>query len=80
MARFTKRQLSAIEYVIKNRKITRFEYEKNYMISKRTAVRELKELVRTGIFGIKGKGPKTHYVFKTTVRYSPTPSDEGRKV
>jgi Fic family protein len=50
-----------IEYVIKNKKITRLKYEKNYGISKRTAVRELKEIVNSGIFKVVGKGPETYY-------------------
>ena len=61
MARFNKSQISSIEYVIKNKKITRLEYEKNYGISKRTAVRELKEIVNSGIFKVVGKGPGTYY-------------------
>ena len=61
MARFNKSQISSIEYVIKNKKITRLEYEKNYGISKRTAVRELKEIVNAGIFKVVGKGPGTYY-------------------
>ncbi len=61
MARFDKSQISSIEYVIKNKKITRLKYEKNYGISKRTAVRELKEIVNSGIFNVVGKGPGTYY-------------------
>jgi len=61
MARFNKSQILSIEYVIKNKKITRLEYEKNYGISKRTAVRELKEIVNSGIFKVVGKGPGTYY-------------------
>ena len=61
MARFNKSQISSIEYVIKNKKITRLEYEKNYGISKRTAVRELKKIVNSGIFKVVGKGPGTYY-------------------
>jgi hypothetical protein len=61
MARFNKRQISSIEYVTKNKKITRLKYEKNYGISKRTAVREIKEIVNSGILKVVGKGPGTYY-------------------
>jgi predicted HTH transcriptional regulator len=61
MARFNKRQISSIEYVTKNKKITRLKYEKKYGISKRTAVREIKEIVNSGILKVVGKGPGTYY-------------------
>ncbi len=66
MARFNERQVSSVKHAIKNKKITRAEYEKNYLVSKRTAVRELKDIVDSGIFIMMGKGPKTCYVLAET--------------
>ncbi len=56
-----KRQKKTIEYVRKNRKITRKEYEKLCKTSERTANRELTELVKKGIIKKTGSGVKFYY-------------------
>lgn len=55
------RQRKAVEYLIKNGKITRMEYEKLCKASERTANRELRELVRKRIVRKKGSGVKFYY-------------------
>lgn len=56
------RQKKAIEYVRKNGKIARKEYEKLCKTSERTANRELAELIKKGIIKKTGSGVKFYYV------------------
>ncbi|MCG2713340.1 MAG: DeoR family transcriptional regulator [Candidatus Omnitrophica bacterium] len=55
------RQKKAIEYIRKNGKITRKEYEKLCKTSERTANRELTELIKKGIIKKTGSGVKFYY-------------------
>ncbi len=55
------RQKKAIEYVRKNGKIARKEYEKLCKTSERTANRELTELIKKGIIRKTGSGVKFYY-------------------
>jgi ATP-dependent DNA helicase RecG len=64
VAGLNKRQKKAIDYIKENGKITRLEYEQLFKVPKRTAVRDLKGLLKKKILKTVGKGPKTEYVFK----------------
>jgi len=55
------RQKKAIEYVRKNGKIARKEYEELCKTSERTANRELTELIKKGIIKKTGSGVKFYY-------------------
>ena len=55
------RQRKAVEYLIKNGKITRREYGKLCKASERTANRELRGLVEKGIVKRRGSGVKFYY-------------------
>ena len=52
------RQLKAVEYVEKKGSITNKEYQKLNNTTKRTATRDMKDLVQKGIFRIIGKGKR----------------------
>jgi ATP-dependent DNA helicase RecG len=59
------RQVKAVLYVKENEKITNKEYQELFGVSEATATRDLKELVKKGIFekiGVTGKG--TYYKLK----------------
>ncbi len=58
------RQKNGLEFVRKEGRITRSDYEKINKISKRTAVRELNELVKLNIIKTVGKGPSQHYILR----------------
>ena len=56
------RQIAAVTFIKKNRRITNKEYQKEFSTSERTASRELGYLVKEGILkqiGVTGKG--TYY-------------------
>lgn len=62
----SKRQILAIEYVKKHGSISNAEYQEIASISKRTASRDLNELIRKGILSIEGtKGRGTIYKIKS---------------
>lgn len=57
------RQQKAMDYLVKQGKITNREYrEINPEIKERTALNDLKELVDIGFISLKGKGRYVHYV------------------
>ena len=56
-----KRQVKAVEYVKKNRKITNSDYQKLCEVSERTALRDLDELSSKGILQKKGEKKGTYY-------------------
>ena len=59
------RQIRAVEYVKKQRKITNNEYQKLNNVSKRTATNDLRELVEKNILKYMGKGKRDlRYVMK----------------
>jgi ATP-dependent DNA helicase RecG len=61
------RQVSAIDYVKKNGKITNKEYQELTKTSRQTASRDVEELVKKGIFDMIGKtGKGTYYIFIQT--------------
>ncbi len=55
------RQIKAVEYVKKNRKITNSDYQKLCEVSERTALRDLDELSAKGILQKKGEKKGTYY-------------------
>jgi ATP-dependent DNA helicase RecG len=60
----TERQIAAVEFVKKNKKITNKEFQLLSEISDATASRDLKTLTKLGIFKISGsKGSGTFYEF-----------------
>ncbi|MCX5667709.1 MAG: putative DNA binding domain-containing protein [Candidatus Omnitrophica bacterium] len=61
LGELNERQKKAIEYVRKNGKIVRKEYEKLCKTSERTANRELTELIKKGIIKKIGSGVKFYY-------------------
>ena len=56
------RQFKALKMIRKNGKITTSKYVKTFRIRDKTALRELKELIKKGFVKRKGKGRATHYV------------------
>ncbi|PKL41921.1 MAG: hypothetical protein CVV39_09035, partial [Planctomycetes bacterium HGW-Planctomycetes-1] len=55
------RQKKAVEFIIKNKKITNKEYQSLNNVSRATASRELMELVKQGILAQSGKGRGSHF-------------------
>ncbi len=58
----SERQLKALRFVRKNGRITTGEYMKNLRVRDKTALIELKELVKKGFVRRKGKGRAIHYI------------------
>lgn len=56
-----KRQRKVIGYIKEKGKMTRRKYEQVCKISKRTAIRDLNDLVTKRIIKEKGKGPSLYY-------------------
>ena len=57
------RQLKAVMFVKAKGKITNKEYQKQFLVSKSTATRDLRELVEKGIFALIGEGKRNiHYI------------------
>jgi ATP-dependent DNA helicase RecG len=52
------RQIKAVEYVEKRGSITNREYQKLTLVSRKTATRDLTELVKKGIFNVVGRGKR----------------------
>jgi len=52
------RQIKAVEYVEKRGSITNREYQKLTLVSRKTATRDLTDLVKRGIFNIVGRGKR----------------------
>jgi hypothetical protein len=52
------RQIKAVEYVEKRGLITNREYQKLTLVSRKTATRDLTDLVKRGIFNIVGRGKR----------------------
>lgn len=68
-AEYDERQIKAVMYVKEQGKITNSEYQELNSVSKKTASRDLNELVKNEIFrqiGITGKG--TRYILKGSER------------
>ena len=63
-AELNERQKKAVEHIKEKGRITRLEYEQLFKVPKRTAVRDLKGLLKKEIVKTAGQGPKTKYVFK----------------
>jgi len=56
------RQIKAVQYVKENSQITNSEYQKNFGVARRTATRDLNELVEKGIFkSSEKKGAGAYY-------------------
>ncbi len=62
LSQLNERQEQVLFYLIKNKKITRVEYEKFYTVSGRTANRELNEMINGKLIEKKGTGPATYYI------------------
>ncbi|NOQ55381.1 MAG: hypothetical protein GQ477_01100 [Nanohaloarchaea archaeon] len=63
IAQFNERQISAIKYVLKNRKITNKEYRAIFGVTDRTALRDLNVICDAGIFKRIGlTGRDTSYI------------------
>jgi len=60
----SKRHRGVLDFAAINGKVFRMDVVEAFTVSPRTAHRDLKELVLTGFLERKGKGPKTHYIFK----------------
>ncbi|RLJ09993.1 MAG: hypothetical protein DRP15_01585, partial [Candidatus Aenigmatarchaeota archaeon] len=58
----SKRQIIALNYVKKNRKITTGVYKDLVKVSEKTAYNDLIDMVRKGLLKKIGSGSKTHYV------------------
>lgn len=58
------RQAKALEWVQQKKRTTRQEYQKKFDMSKRTAVRELLDLVEKNLLNMQGKGKNTSYSLK----------------
>jgi predicted HTH transcriptional regulator len=58
---FSERQINAVKYVKENGKITNQQYQEINNVSRRTALRDLDELINKSIFQKLGEGKGTHY-------------------
>lgn len=56
------RQIKAMEYLKEKERIDRREYEKINIVSKRTAIRDLNDLVAKGLIEEKGRGRALYYI------------------
>lgn len=57
------RQQKAIDYLLKNDRITNEEYRQiNPKIGRHTALNDLKDLIKKGVIVAEGKGKYTYYV------------------
>ncbi|MCG2827615.1 MAG: hypothetical protein L6265_13575, partial [Thermoplasmatales archaeon] len=66
--RLSERQKKSLEYLRKNGRITRKEYEDINRVSKRTSTRDLNDLMKKKIIKKVGKGPSLYYILQNEVK------------
>ena len=60
----SERQKQAVDYVKKNMRITNLEYQQLTDVARKTATRDLEDLVEKSILDLRGKKRGSHYVLK----------------